>query len=282
MAQTHLSFRETHLIGPRTKEWMVRAAQCPLFSAHHLTLTGWSEVKAPYRMIRPLPNCSHMIVCYEGKGRVWTAEGWQPLGPDQAYLMPPGKPHAFEADGAKRWSFAWVFYVQPPDEVPLFNFPQPLIRQADAQTFAEIVRAIYREVHGLAETSMLHHLTEALQLYVQRIRGASFMDKRILDLTRLIESDPAHAWTVKELAAHLHLSEEHLRRLCLKHLNRSPIDHVTNLRMQRACALLHSRDIKLETVAEMVGYGSAFSLSSAFKRSVGVSPNQYRQSSPPV
>ncbi len=282
MPQTQLSFRETHLIGPRTKEWMVRAAQCPLFAPHHLTLIGWSEVHAPYRMIRLKPNCSHIIVCHEGSGRVWAEDSWQRLEADNAYLMPPGKRHAFEADGNKRWAFAWAFYVQPPNEVPLFDFPEPVVKRAEALSFANMVHSIYREVHGLAESTMLHHLTEALQQYVQRIRGHSFIDKRIFDLTKLIESDLAYPWTVKELAKRIHICEEHLRRLCLKYLGHSPIKHVTVLRMQRTCALLHSRDTKLETIAEMVGYGSAFSLSWAFKRSIGVSPTHYRQHSPPV
>jgi AraC-like DNA-binding protein len=280
MLQTHLSFCETHLIGSRTKEWMVRAAQCSLFVPHDLTLIGWSEVRSPYCMIRPNPNCSHLLVCYGGSGKVWTEEGWQRLGADQAYLTSPGKPHAFQAEGTKKWSFAWAFYVQPANESPLFNFPGPIIKPVDATPFADMVRTIYQEVHGLAKPTMLHHLTEAFQQYVLRIRGSTFIDKRVLELTRLIESNLAYPWTAKELARRLHISEEHLRRLCLKHLNRSPINHLTSLRMQRACALLHSRDAKLETIAELVGYGSAFSLSSAFKRTVGITPTAYRKTHP--
>ena len=40
---------------------------------------------------------------------------------------------------------------------------------------------------------------------------------------------------------------------------------------------LHCEAVSLEAVARRVGYGSAFALSTAFKRERGISPRQHRR-----
>jgi len=272
-------------MGNRTREWSVQAAQYPAFRQHGLVGIGWSEIRPPYRMVRnhpragSNPNCCHVIVCCGGTGRVLADGGWKRLKPDQAYLTPPGKLHAFEPEGKAVWKTAWAIYAQPVEEKPIFDLPGPVVKQIDATPFLGLIHSIHREVHSMADPSMLHHLTEALQLHVLRLRSSEPFDRRIGVLTSLIEGAPSHPWTVKELAARLHMSEEHLRRICLKWLDRSPMDHVACLRIQRACALLHG-DMKLQTIAEIVGYANAFSLSIAFKRLTGMSPSHYREHRP--
>ena len=221
-----------------------------------------------------------MIVCCGGTGRVWADGGWKRLEPDHAYLTPPGKLHAFEPEGKAVWKTAWAIYEQPAHEKPIFDFPGPVVKQIDATPILELVQSIHREVHSMADPSMLHHLTEAFQLHVLRLRSTEPFDRRIGALTSMVEGAPSHPWTAKELAARLHVSEEHLRRICLKWLDRSPMDHAACLRIQRACALLHGPEMKLQTIAEIVGYANAFSLSIAFKRLTGVSPSHYREHRP--
>jgi AraC-like DNA-binding protein len=72
------------------------------------------------------------------------------------------------------------------------------------------------------------------------------------------------------------MSAEHLRRLCLRELGRTPVQQLTYLRIQRAKELLESSDDKLEAIAPAVGYVSALVFSRAFKRWVGCTPSEYR------
>ena len=55
------------------------------------------------------------------------------------------------------------------------------------------------------------------------------------------------------------------------------MQQVTHMRMSRAAALLESTPQKLQAVAAAIGYESAFTFSTAFKRWAGRSPNAYRQ-----
>ena len=47
--------------------------------------------------------------------------------------------------------------------------------------------------------------------------------------------------------------------------------------MQRAMRLLSESERNLESIASEVGYQDAFSFSKVFKRTVGVSPRDFRQ-----
>ena len=56
---------------------------------------------------------------------------------------------------------------------------------------------------------------------------------------------------------------------------RTPLEYVTEWRMQKAMQLLEQRDKKLIDVARSVGYESDAAFSKAFKRVVGANPSAY-------
>ena len=58
-------------------------------------------------------------------------------------------------------------------------------------------------------------------------------------------------------------------------LGQTPLEYVTEWRMQKAMQLLQQRDKKLIDVARSVGYGSDAAFSKAFKRVVGANPGEY-------
>src|SRR5436189_6217686 len=58
-------------------------------------------------------------------------------------------------------------------------------------------------------------------------------------------------------------------------LGQTPLEYVTEWRMQKAMQLLQQRDKKLIAVARSVGYESDAAFSKAFKRVVGINPGEY-------
>jgi AraC-like DNA-binding protein len=58
-------------------------------------------------------------------------------------------------------------------------------------------------------------------------------------------------------------------------LGQTPLEYVTEWRMQKAMQLLRRRDKKLIDVARSVGYESDAAFSKAFKRVVGANPGEY-------
>ncbi len=93
---------------------------------------------------------------------------------------------------------------------------------------------------------------------------------------RALHGDPAHQWTVAELADGAGVSRAALARRFNDLVGEPPMSFLTGWRIALAADLLREPGATVGSVAPQVGYGSAFALSTAFKRLRGVSPRQYR------
>jgi AraC-like DNA-binding protein len=93
---------------------------------------------------------------------------------------------------------------------------------------------------------------------------------------RLIYNNPAHPWTVANLAAAVDSSRAVFARRFTELVGEPPIAFLTGWRLALAADLLRSSTATIAAVAKQVGYATPFALSSAFKRAYGVSPNTHR------
>ncbi|WP_029117330.1 AraC family transcriptional regulator [Mycobacterium sp. URHB0044] len=94
---------------------------------------------------------------------------------------------------------------------------------------------------------------------------------------KLIYNNPAHPWTVANLAAAVGNSRAVFARRFTDQVGEPPIAFLTTWRLALAADMLRSGRITIAAIARQVGYGTPFALSSAFKRAYGVSPNVYRE-----
>ena len=92
----------------------------------------------------------------------------------------------------------------------------------------------------------------------------------------LLHQGVAHPWTVEELAARVGVSRAALGRRFTALLGEPPMSYLAGWRLALAADLLVSSDATVAAIARQVGYATPFSLSSAFKRVHGVSPQHYR------
>ncbi|AWB44445.1 DNA-binding response regulator [Paenibacillus sp. CAA11] len=83
--------------------------------------------------------------------------------------------------------------------------------------------------------------------------------------------------TLEGLAAALQVSPVHLSRVLKKELGASFVNFLTQMRIRKAIQLLNATNATIHEIAEQVGYESQHYFSTAFKKVVGVSPNQYRK-----
>lgn len=93
---------------------------------------------------------------------------------------------------------------------------------------------------------------------------------------RMLQSDPAQPWTVAALAREVGVSRATLARKFTDLVGEPPMAYLTGWRLTLAADLLMEDDSTIGAIASEVGYGSPFSLSTAFKRVWGVSPARYR------
>src|SRR5262249_33649313 len=97
---------------------------------------------------------------------------------------------------------------------------------------------------------------------------------------RLMHHNPAHPWTLAELAREVGISRPALARRFHELVGEPPMTFLTGWRVTLGAHRLREPRAPTAAVANQVGYGSPFALSSAFKRLRGVSPQQYRALTP--
>jgi AraC-like DNA-binding protein len=81
---------------------------------------------------------------------------------------------------------------------------------------------------------------------------------------------------VATLAARTGVSRAALARRFTELVGEPPMAYLTGWRLALAADLLRDPDATVGAVARQIGYGSAFALSTAFKRVRGLSPQQHR------
>jgi len=83
--------------------------------------------------------------------------------------------------------------------------------------------------------------------------------------------------TVRDLARRAHTSERTLARSFVAQTGTTPLAWLTSQRVAQAQSLLEETALDLEEVARRSGFGSAALLRHHFRRAVGITPTEYRQ-----
>jgi AraC family transcriptional activator of mtrCDE len=91
---------------------------------------------------------------------------------------------------------------------------------------------------------------------------------------------PAHPWTLPELARLCHMSRATLARQFQETLGRSPSDLLTDIRMSLAASMLEKTSESTGAVAESVGYQSEAAFQRVFKQRMGITPARWRRQAP--
>jgi two-component system, response regulator YesN len=84
--------------------------------------------------------------------------------------------------------------------------------------------------------------------------------------------------SIGKAAARLAISESYLSKLLRRRLGTSFVEYLSDYRIARAEELLASSDMLAYEVAEAVGYPDARYFASLFKKRVGTTPSEYRES----
>ncbi len=80
-----------------------------------------------------------------------------------------------------------------------------------------------------------------------------------------------------DAARSIGISPQHLSRLFKKEMGVTFVDYLTKVRIRKSLELLGNGDMKIYEIAEQVGYSTQHYFSSVFKKTLGVSPAEYRK-----
>ncbi len=161
--------------------------------------------------------------------------------------------------------------------------PPLLVQRLDSPLVQLLADEIVKDEPG--QEAVLDRLLDLILIAVLRAYFArpeapgwyrAYADPVVGPAIRMLHEEPAHPWTIQELAHRIGVSRAALARRFNDLVGEPPMSFLTGWRIALAADLLLEPGATVGSVAPQVGYGSSFALSTAFKRLRGLSPQQFR------
>ena len=178
------------------------------------------------------------------------------------------------------------FVFGSPDAGLLVSLLPAVVHVRGDERLATLVRFVSEEARGSkpGRDLVLVRLVEVLLIEALRLTKGDEMppgllrglaDARLAVALREMHDDPAHPWTVAQLASKAAMSRSAFFDHFVRAVGLPPMEYLLAWRMALAKDLLRRGETGLAEVAECVGYGSASAFSTAFSRYVGQPPGRY-------
>lgn len=102
-------------------------------------------------------------------------------------------------------------------------------------------------------------------------------NNRIKPVIDYVSENFRHQIYISTLSSLINVSDSHLIRLFKTATNKSPIEYITDLRIEEALRLLVKDDASITQIAEDVGFSNVNYMIKIFKRKLNTTPNKYRK-----
>ena len=271
-----------------TPDFMLRfLANSRLTRACYPTAFGYYPAASGHKMARQKPNDNLLIYCTEGEGHINTSSYSGSLNSGDLLLLPEGVAHEYRADRHNPWSIYWFHF--------LGLEARPLIESLDFQAQSPATH-IGRQPILIGDLKRLIALRKSGYQYSVFTYAASITRQILCHLSVSIRNSKAvsrHNFNLDEIQGFMmdhietHIDLDSLARCAglsrfrfadkYKQLTGyPPIKHFIHMKIEHACYLLDNSIDPVSKIAERLGYEDPLYFSRIFRKTMGLSPRQYR------
>lgn len=147
-------------------------------------------------------------------------------------------------------------------------------RVTDHISIRHIMGELSKAISWQRIRELMHHFYDRITGEQEQPERVSLLVKRALSM---IETYYSQGITLEELAERLCVTDEYLSTLIKKETGMSFTETVRKMRIERIKELLLHSGLKLNQIAEMVGYADPKYMSKVFKEEVGMLPAEFRK-----
>ncbi len=262
-----------------------------------------------YRHLNPTPGAEVQIVCggreicrpdyvvsrenfryysiefvSAGRGELLLAGKSYSLRPCTLFCYGPGIPHHITTDAHNPLVKRFVDFTGElaAEWVRASPFADAPIQVADPGVIEETLDAIQRSVNADTEQTdaICRLLLEIVILRAResRIAGPAVHERAIHSYQRcrqVIETQHETLQDLKDIGNACHMDAAYICRLFKRFGPMSPARYLLRQKMNRAAELLQHTDLLVKEVSDAMGCSDPFHFSRIFKRTYGVSPQQF-------
>lgn len=264
-------------IGPTCIERFIDVAALAQASDLELTLAGCSNLSGRYCVARSSPLEHTLFYTLSGQGKLVTEHNQYTLTANTLIVLPAKQGFEVKIDAA-HWDVIWLNLANTNRWKHLNLVEALVLYDQKLQPLHFAMELLYSEANATLREGVMpilsHYLNTTLQSEPQ-IGGHNRLTSLFLEVEERLQFD----WTIEAMCEQVHYSAPHLHRLCQAQFGKSPMQQLIYLRIKRAKNLLLNTRWPVAHIAAYVGYPNIFNFSKRFKKSVGVSPSEFRNKS---
>lgn len=204
------------------------------------------------------------------------------------FILPRSIPCFYQADHEDPWEYSWIGFSgssvrdvllqsQLMEKHYLKNITNSLFANEYQELFDSLHQPLNLNNRLLVQSNIFRTFHQLIQEYPStkgQQKAGSY--EHFNQAVQLMKDNLEKGYNVSDVTAALHLSRSYVHTIFKKFTESSPQQFLLNLRIDEAKEILKETDYSIQAVASLVGYKDQFTFSKAFKRIVGVSPQEFR------
>lgn len=237
----------------------------------------------------------HFLIYYihEGKGILQVNNVKYDLHEGQGFLVSPNTVTYFVADNAEPWKYSWVGFSGNIATEYLYranlSVNSPTYTDKNDDGFLEecFENMIEFAKFGLGHNRYCKMMAVLYNIiaYLRDIADKEAVKEKLIDsefyyvrkALEYIKMNFSKEISISEISRYVNIDRKYLHHVFKNNLNMSPQKYVINYRMKKACELMKNSMLSISGIARSVGYKDQFQFSKMFKKTIGISPSQYKR-----
>lgn len=253
------------------------------------TAVGYYPSAFGHQMQRQQHDDNLLIYCVAGQGSLHTESANSTVRAGDVVIIPQGVQHQYAADPNKPWTIYWCHFTGETTRAFIRHLGYETEHPISSIGISPTLTANFTSLLGIAKTgysaaAFIHAANQLRQILtflaseMKSVTARSRHNFNLRSIHNFMLEQIGKPLDLDSLAATSSLSKYHFSSKYKKLTGYPPIKHFLNMKIEHACHLLDSSPLSVKEIAAQVGYDDALYFSRLFRKTMGLSPSEYRRS----
>lgn len=238
-----------------------------------------------FHLIRENGSGDWLALIFLSKAQIFLQDNWHTVNPNTFMIYPKDMKQEYKAFDRSFCNDWFHFTINNKDffnklSIPVAE-PIPLCHTEDLSRIVQIMASeqllARKNVKEILDCYAKSFFYTACDIFHNPNPAQALTYYAVFsDLRAEIYSNPAHNWTVDEMAHMTSLGKDRFQHLYKEYFGISCINDVIKARIEYAKYLLSSTNLPIWKISQQCGYRSDVHFMRQFKKKTGITPSEYR------